>query len=138
MPDYLPPQYEKDPFFRFPNVFQQIEQFVNEGNNQGISVYEEKNTIVVEAAMPGLSLNDIDVSMNNGILWIKGSKKEEESEKDKKFYQKSSRSFSYTISLDKKIDENQEPKASYKDGILKIVFEKSKKTEAKKINVKTE
>ncbi len=122
----------------FPAVFQQIEQYVNEGVNRGLTVYEEGDKIIVEAAMPGISSDDINIGLNNGLLVIRGEKKVDEQGSDKKYIRKSDRSYSYSVMLDKKIDESIEPKATYKDGILKIVFVKAKATEAKKIPIKVE
>lgn len=86
--------------------------------------------------MPGLKSEEIEINLNKGTLWIKGEKKEEATDKDKKFYSKSTRSFSYSIALPEQVDESQEPEATYKDGVLKISFKKAKTSEAKRINIK--
>lgn len=130
--------FNKDSLFNFPTFLQELEQLQNGERNQGLTIYDEKNNIFVEAALPGLKSDEIEVNLNKGILWIKGEKKEEETEKDKKYYRKSIRSFSYSIALPDQVDESQEPKASYKDGILKISFQKAKTSEAKRIAVKSE
>lgn len=122
----------------YPSLMHEFEQLLNGRKDQGLTVYDEKNAIVVEAPMPGLKPEEIEVSLNKGVLWIKGEKKEEATDKDKKFYRKSMRSFAYSISLPDQIDERQEPKASYKDGLLKISFQKAKSSEAKRIAVKSE
>ena len=134
----LPSIFNRDPLFRFPSLMQELEQWQTSEKNHGLTVYDEKNNIVVEAAMPGLTPEDIEVNLNKGVLWIKGEKKEEEADKDKKFYRKSIRSFSYSVALPDQIDTEQEPKTSYKDGILKISFQKAKTSEAKRIPVKSE
>ena len=140
----FPSIFKRAPFknegsFYFPSLlsdFEGIQEF--EGKENGLSVYEQNNHITVEAAVPGLNANEIEVNLNKGTLWIKGEKKEEETDKDKKFYRKSTRSFAYSVTIPDQIDEHQEPKASCKDGVLKIVFQKAKQTELKKIPVKTE
>jgi HSP20 family protein len=137
MSNLLPSIFNKDPLFYFPSFLQELEQFQKGGGkDQGLTIYDEKNNIVVEAALPGLKSEEIDINLNKGTLWIKGEKKEEATDKDKKFYKKSVRSFSYSIALPEQVDENQEPEASYKDGILKISFPKAKTSEAKRINIK--
>lgn len=103
---------------------------------KGLTISEDKNHVFVEAAMPGLELNDIDVTFEKGILWIKGDKKEEEEDKEKKFYRKASSSFSYRLALPGQIDETKEPQATYKDGIMKVSFSKAHQSQIKKINVK--
>ena len=47
-----------------------------------------------------------------------------------------SSSFSYRIAIPSRIDESENIDASYKDGILKVVFEKSKKNNRKKFRLK--
>lgn len=135
MSNLLPSIFNKDSLLRFPNFFHELEQ-LQDGKDQGLTIYEEKNNIVVEAAMPGLKSEDIEVNLNKGVLWVKGEKKEEEKDKNKRFYKKSVRSFSYSVTLPEQIDENQEPEASYKDGVLKISFHKAKTSETKRITIK--
>lgn len=120
-----------------PGFLQEFEQILqSEGKDQGLTIYDEKNNIVIEAAMPGLKLEEIEINLNKGMLWIKGEKKEEETDKNKKFYKKSFRSYSYNIVLPDEIDENQEPDASYKDGILVITFPRAKDLGIKRISIR--
>lgn len=105
-------------------------------NKSGLSVSEDKKNVYIEAALPGLKSNEIEVNLERGILQIKGEKKEEEEDKEKKYYRKSSNSYFYRVALPSTIDEKQEPKAVYKDGIMKISFTKSQATQGKKITFK--
>jgi HSP20 family protein len=117
----------------------ELEQFYGEERDQGLTIYEDKNNnIVVEAAMPGLNPEEIEINLNKGVLWIKGEKKEEESDRDKKFYRRSMRSFSYSVALPEQVNDREEPQASYKEGVLQISFQKAKSSEAKRISVKSE
>src|SRR2546423_15170289 len=101
-------------FSNFPRFLEDFDtelQRLTHEHGLDISIYEEKNNLVVEAPLPGLKSENIEVNLNNGVLWIKGDKKEETSDKDKKFYQKSQSTFSYRIALPEQVDEKQEPKA---------------------------
>ena len=100
----------------------------------GLSVYEDDNAIYIEASLPGISTENIDISCDNGIIWIKGEKKEEK--KDVKYHMKSSENFSYRIPLPHRIDEKTITDAEYKDGILKIIFPKNKEKKPKKIQIR--
>lgn len=102
-------------------------------DTSGISVYEESNYVCVEASMPGLKPQNIEITFNKGTLWIKGKK--EEDSKNKKFYQKAVSSFSYCIQVPGNIDESKQPEAIYKEGILLVKFAKNQETEPKKIPV---
>lgn len=124
----------------FSGIFNELDESMNllTSNPSGLSVYSDESNIYVEAAVPGLSEKDLDVSIDNeGVLWIKGEKQEEEQDKNKKYYRKALRSFSYCIPLWGEVDENSEPKATCKDGMMKITFKKNKQvdTQQKKIPI---
>jgi len=104
--------------------------------SRGARIYEEDNKLIVEAPLPGLNANEIEVNLHKGTLWIRGESKEEESDKKKKFYRSSRRSYSFSFALPKQIDEKQEPQATYNDGILKVSLNLSKEAQPKKIPVK--
>lgn len=140
----LLPEIFNKPLREFPNLIQKffsspVTSFIGDDQlmgAKGVRVYEENNHLHVEAPMPGLEAKDIDVKINNGILFINGECKKEENNKNKKFYSSSVRKYSYSIALPDQIDETKEREASYTDGILNISFPISKKEKAKKITVK--
>lgn len=100
-------------------------------------IYEEENQLHVEVPLPGLNLKDIEVSLNKGVLLIKGESKEEEKDKKRKYYRSSKRSYSFSLALPTQIDEKQEPQAVYTDGILNISLKLAKQSDTKKITVKS-
>lgn len=127
------------PISRFPSLWEDWEEWgalPQMLQEQNISMSEDDKNIFVEAALPGLDLKDIDVSMDKGILRIQGERKEEEETKDKKIHSRAISSYSYRIALPQQIDEKSEPKAIYKDGILKLTLVKASATQTKKITVK--
>ena len=100
----------------------------------GLTVSEDNNNVYVEAALPGIDVEDVEITFDKGILWIKAEKKEED--KNKKYYRKASSSFSYRVAVPGNLDERREPEASYENGIMKITFPKAEKSIPKKINIK--
>lgn len=104
---------------------------------QGINIYETQDSLIAETAIPGLSENDIDVTFENGVVRISGTKEEKQEEKDKRRYFMSSMATSYNYSF--RIPEGavkmEEPRAELEDGILKLVFSKVEKKEPTKIKV---
>lgn len=101
----------------------------------GLTVSEDDSHIHVEAAVPGLKAGDIEVTFENGVLWIKGERKEEERDRNKKFYKKAMSSFSYHLAIPSQIDSSKEPEAVLENGIMKVTFSKIKKETPKKIHV---
>lgn len=104
--------------------------------SEGLSVYEDEKNIYVEAPVPGIKPENIHVTFEKGVLWIKGEEKQEEEKKEIKYHMKSSSFFSYRLPLPSRIDENATPEATCEDGILKITFAKSKESSPQKIQVK--
>ncbi len=100
--------------------------------NSGVSVSEDDKSVYVEAALPGISPEEIEMSYDRGMLSIKADKKEETSDKKKKFYRKAHKSFFYQVAVPRTFDETKTPEAICKNGILKIVFAKRKTTPIKK------
>ena len=124
---------------RFPSLWENIENELSDWTQQGqegLTIYEDKKNVNVEAFLPGLTAKDIEITLDKGILWIKGEKREEEEDKEKKYYRRASNSFSYRVTLPANVDEKSEPKATFKDGILKLIFQKAPQSQAKKITIK--
>lgn len=111
--------------------------FPQDISNRGIQIYEKDNQLHVEMPLPGLNLKDIEVTLNQGVLLVKGELKQEEEDKKKKFYRSSRRSYSYSLALPTQIDEKQEPQAVYTDGILNISLQLAHQGDTKKITVKS-
>lgn len=106
--------------------------------SSGLTVSEDKKNIHVEAAMPGISPKDIEVTFDKGILWIRGEVKEEEEDKKRKYYHKSSHTFLYRVTVPETRDEAIEPEVKSSNGILKVSFAKLPETQPKKLKVTTE
>jgi HSP20 family protein len=104
-----------------------------------VDVSETKNDLVVRAELPGLESKDIDISMNNGYLTIKGEKKNEREEKDENYHliERSYGSFSRSVRLPKEV-QSDKITASFKNGILKITLPKSEEAKKKEIKIKVE
>lgn len=100
----------------------------------GLSISEDDKNIYVETALPGINSNDIEVTFDKGILWIKGETKKEN--QNRKVYQNMASSFSYRVAVPGDINTDIEPEASYDNGIMTIKFAKSPQSQPKKIVVK--
>lgn len=126
------------PNFSLPDFWDEDEKWLTSPSTQsGLSIYEDDNKVYVEAAVPGIDPKNVDVTFQDGYLWIRGETKEEEEDKKKKYYRKASRSFSYRVAVPGEVDESKEPEATYKHGVMTIAFAKSPKAQPKKIQVKT-
>lgn len=104
----------------------------------GLSVYEKGDEVIVEASLPGISFEEIEVTYEKNILVIEGHKKKETEEKDKKYYRKASSSFSYRLMVPGNVDHEAEPDAVFANGVLKVIFKKRRGEGPKKIKVEHE
>jgi HSP20 family protein len=106
-----------------------------------VDVKDNSKDVTIKAELPGMDEKDIEVSLTDGAIIIKGEKKEEKEDKDKDFYrmERSYGSFSRTIPLPTGID-SQKANAVFKKGVLTITIPKTEeaKTKLKKIKVKTD
>ena len=102
-----------------------------------MDVYEEKDEVVVKAEVPGLSKEDLEVTLTESTLTLKGEKKKEEEIKEEHFYrsERSSGSFARSIELPSEVKTDQ-AKASFKNGILEIRLPKTEEARKKVTTVK--
>lgn len=101
----------------------------------GLSISEDEKHVYVEAAIPGINPEDVEVTFDKGILWIKGESQKQST--NRKVYQTMASSFSYRVAVPGDIDMNVEPEASYENGIMTVTFSKLPQAQPKKITVKT-
>lgn len=100
-----------------------------------ISLSEDEKNIYIDAALPGLDEKEIEVTIENRMLWIRGQK--HETENHKKYHYKAKSAYSYQIALPDSVDASTEPDAKYEKGVLNITFKKKRGEEPKRINIKT-
>ncbi|MCB0345208.1 MAG: Hsp20/alpha crystallin family protein [Bdellovibrionales bacterium] len=105
-----------------------------------IDVTEKEDKLLVKAELPGIDEKDIDITLTNDHLVIKGQKREEHEEigdNDRRYVERSFGSFQRVIPLALEIDE-EKVDASFKKGVLTIVLPKSaeSKTSARKVSVR--
>jgi HSP20 family protein len=104
------------------------------GNPGGLSISEDAHNVYVDAAIPGVEADDVEMTYHNNILKIHGKVQEEE-KKDRKNYRMMTSEFSYQVAV-RDVDPNQDPEATVKNGVLHVTFAKSKAAQPKKISVK--
>ena len=101
-----------------------------------IDMYEENDQIVVKAEMPGLSKDDIQISVTDNILTIKGEKKKEEEDRGKDYYrsERAYGAFIRTLPLPAEINADK-VQAIFKNGLLEIRLPKSETAKKKEIKI---
>lgn len=120
----------------FDNFFDDFESPKKLDKMMKCDIYEEDNNYVIEMDVPGFKKEDINMELDDGYLKISAEKKSDSEEKDgKKYvrrerhcYSKCERQF-YVGNI-----KDEDIKAKFKDGILKIsVPKEEEKKETKKV-----
>ena len=102
-----------------------------------IDISETEKEYVVTGEIPGVDAKDLDVTLTDGILTIKGEKKQENEEKEENYHRIERRygSFERSFRIPEKV-KTDKLDATYKDGVFKLSLPKAEVVEAKKIEVK--
>ncbi len=104
-----------------------------------IDVYQTPNEIVIKSTIAGVKPEDIDITMTNDMITIKGNREKDEEIKEEDYYYQECYwgpfSRSIILPVDVEVDKSD---ASMKNGILTIKLPKVEKIKTKKIMIKTE
>jgi HSP20 family protein len=110
------------------------------GGSPAVDIVDKDKAYEITADLPGMEEKDIEISLTDGALTIKGTKQEEKEEKDKGYYLKERRFGSFErrfrvpdgVSTDK-------IEAAFKNGVLTVTLPKTAeaKKPAKTIKVKS-
>ncbi len=105
-----------------------------------LDVSEDDKAVLVKADLPGMDKDDVDISIDNGMLTIRGEKKEEREEQERDYYvaERHYGSFRRSFRLPESVDEDK-VSASFKQGVLEVTLPKRPEAQrkAKKIEVKS-
>jgi len=126
-----------EPLFRpWPRLLEDFEWPELEAE-RGLNVYETENNIVVEAQVPGIPEDKIEVTAEGGVVRIKGEVEEkEEDEKNKKYYcKKARRSFYYSTSIPSR-GQWEKAEAEIEDGLVRVTIPKAEEEKPKKIKIR--
>ncbi len=108
----------------------------DEGFAPAIDVRENDDNVEIRCDLPGVKKDDIDISVSDNLLTIKGEKKDEKEEKEETYYRRESWSgaFQRTVSLPDSVDPDN-AKAEMKDGVLQLTMPKREEKKRKQIKV---
>ncbi len=104
----------------------------------GLNIYETDDSVVVEAAVPGVPEDKVAVTIEGNVLTISASVEETEEQKDKKkvvYRSNRQSSFSYSTSLPRMVDATAAD-AEVENGVVKVTVPKLEEEKPKRIEVK--
>jgi HSP20 family protein len=136
----MSPIIKWEPFEEMDKMFNDLVPLFGQGSfAPAVDVYQTDKNVVVETALVGVDPNDVEISIDNDILFIRGENKKESEVDEKDYYRKEIRqgSFQRSVVLPSHVD-SEKAKAEARDGMLTITIPKveSKKVKPIKIEVK--
>ena len=101
-----------------------------------VDVINRDEKVVIRAELPGINKADLDVSLTDDVVTIKGTSAHEEHEEEGDYYRRevSCDEFSRTVSLPCRVDDSK-AKATFKERIMKLVLPRLEPTERRTVRV---
>ena len=143
---HRPAAFFADPFFRSLDQFFGDEPFrrtllastggTRDGWVPAVDVRETDESFVFTAELPGLSKNDVSITLEDNVLTLTGERKfdSEESKNEFRRIERSYGRFTRSFTLPSEVD-NDKVVAKYGDGILAVTVPKTEKTKPRKIKI---
>jgi len=103
-----------------------------------VNVREDEDSFFIEAELPGMSREDIELEVEQNSLVIKGERRFEQKEEGENYHfvERSYGSFYRSFTLPKNVDADGIG-AEYKDGVLTVTVPKKEEVKPKKVEIKT-
>jgi len=101
-----------------------------------VDVIDRDDEVVVRAEVPGVEKDDLDVSVSDNAVTIKGETKREEKEEKGDYYrcEISRGTFARTVVLPDYVDSDS-VKAKFEDGVLELTLPKVEKVKRRSIKI---
>ena len=104
-----------------------------------LDLSETKDALMVKLEVPGMDAKDIQISLQESLLTIKGEKKHEKEEKDERYYrmERAYGEFTRSVRLPVAVD-GSKVAASFKNGLLTVTLPKTPAAKGSTIPIKAE
>lgn len=107
-----------------------------EGKIPRVDVVDRDGEVVVKAEVPGVDKKDLDITVTDNSVTIKGSTSHEEKEEKGEYYRRemSYGEYQRTVALPHTVDGGK-ARATFSDGVLELTLPKVEKTSRRKVKV---
>ena len=120
-------------FFAWPRWLDEFEgNFPTIASQKGLRIHEDDKNIYLEAVVAGISAEDVNIDIEDGVVAIKAEKKVEEKKKGE--YQATSYNYYYTCALSG--GQWDKAKAEVEHGVVTITIPKTEAARPRKVTVK--
>jgi HSP20 family protein len=115
------------------------EGFMSGAWSPNVDIFENKDNLVVEVELPGMRREDVDVSIENNVLTLRGERKFEKKDEGDNYHrvERSYGSFTRSFTLPQTVT-SEGAAADFSNGVLRIQLHKREETKARKIEISGE
>jgi len=101
-----------------------------------VEMFETDHEVVVRAALPDIDPKQVDISVTDDTVTLKGERKHEQEEKGRNYYRRELRygAFTRTLPLGTEV-KGGDATAVYKDGVLEIKIPKAERVKPASVKV---
>jgi HSP20 family protein len=104
-----------------------------------LDVAEDQDKYTVKASVPGMNPDDIEITLANNVLTIRGETKSEETKDEEQYHLRERRYGSFARSVTLPVTVNAEVvEAACENGVLTIEIPKAEETKPKRISVRSD
>jgi HSP20 family protein len=102
-----------------------------------VDIFENKNEIVLEAELPGMSAEDVSVSIENNVLTLHGERRFEKKDEGDNFHrvERSYGSFTRSFTLPPTVS-SENANAEFNNGVLRLTLAKREEAKPRRIEIK--
>lgn len=139
-----------EPFREMANLSRMMDRFFDEplgempvvwrrgdGYTLALDVAEQEDKYIVKASVPGIKPEDVEITLTDNVLTIKGETKDEQERKEENYHLRERRfgSFMRSIALPNSVDADK-IEAVNEHGVLTLTLPKAAAVKPKRIEVK--
>ena len=105
--------------------------------NPQVDIFENKDQIVLEAELPGMKPEDVNISIENNVLTIHGERKFEKKDEKDNFHrvERSYGSFTRSFTLPPTVS-SENANAEFENGVLRLTLAKREEAKPRRIEIK--
>jgi HSP20 family protein len=101
-----------------------------------LNVYEENDQLFIEAQLPGMKPDDLDINVEQGVLTISGQMSTQEERKERNYLVREHRTGRFSRSMRLPATYNTDNcSANFEHGVLKLTFPKSEAAKPRRIQI---
>jgi HSP20 family protein len=115
--------------------------FDDEGLSRGawmpsVDIFENKDSIVLEAELPGMNREDFELTVENNVLTLRGERRFEKKDEADNYHrvERAYGSFTRSFTLPQTVS-SENANAEYKNGVLRVTLHKREEVKARRIEI---